>query len=186
MADRIVFVASSQPDAPPVNMMVLGTVNGVATLVVPASRIGDLAVNTFHIANNAVTVPLGASLSSDWVIPSSSGEYTLLNAGYIDTGGAPLFVLFNCACQTVGDSMFSSDFTIRVKVNGTVVAQAIATAAPSVYLQIPVSVSRYVPSPGGGPLNVVVTVQGSGNGGSFTAFANQRGGTSMLVIGTKK
>ncbi|MFG6462251.1 hypothetical protein ACG04Q_11785 [Roseateles sp. DXS20W] len=59
-AGRILFVPDSNPNAAPSQMMVLGTVNGVSTLVVPAAVIGDAT-----IAAGKLSVPYLSAISGN-------------------------------------------------------------------------------------------------------------------------
>lgn len=178
-ADRIYLVPSSDVNASPASMMVLGTVNGVTTLVVPASRIGDLSVSTLKIADRAVTVPLGAGLSADWSSTDTYTEQTVLYAGTVDTGGAPLLLFAVLQYTTTGPSLGGS-VELRLKVNGTTVATMTPFMAPSVAINGSSVSAPMVSSPGTGPISVSLVAYCTG--GSFTAHP----GTSILALGVKK
>ncbi len=55
VADQLVFVPADNINAAPQQLMTVGTVDGVTTLVVPAARIGDLTVGTAKVMANAFT-----------------------------------------------------------------------------------------------------------------------------------
>jgi hypothetical protein len=178
-ADRIYLVPSSDVNASPAEMMVLGTVNGVTTLVVPASRIGDLSVGTLKIADHAVTVPLGAGLTADWSSTATYAEQTLLYAGTVDTGGAPLLLIAVLQYSTTGPS-FGGSVEVRLKVNGSTVATMTPFMAPSIPIDSFCVCAPLISSPGSGAIPISLVAYSTG--GSFTAHA----GTSVLALGVKK
>ena len=110
-ADELVFVPSSDPNAAPSSFMTFGYVGGVATLIVPAARIGDLTVGTQAITNNAtakmvgVTVHYSTTAIVDLVIdaadiPSGGSTVPVLIIGSTDTAGANPYLdisVFNTA-----------------------------------------------------------------------------------------
>lgn len=177
-ADSLVFVPTSDPNASPVGFLEVGLVNGVNTLRVPAARIGDLQVTTLKIADRAVTIPLGAGLSSNWS-PSGTGEQTVLTAGSLDTGGEPLLIFFVLQYETIGPS-FGGYATARIKVNGSTVATMNLTMAPSISFEAFTVAAPFIAAPGSGSLRITVTLQATG--GSLTAKA----GSSIMVLGAKK
>lgn len=81
-----------------------------------STYIADLAVNTLQIADNAVTVPEGASISGA-IIPPNNVERTLISDA-INSQGQPVFI---SATWMVNYSSAMAS-TIRIKRGGTTIA----------------------------------------------------------------
>jgi hypothetical protein len=74
VANQLVFVPADNLNATPQQLMTVGTVDGVTTLVVPAARIGDLTVGTAKIAAGATTDVDGLRVDSDvYTFPADFG-----------------------------------------------------------------------------------------------------------------
>ena len=74
-ADRLVFVPSSDPNAPLSNLLTVGTVNGVTTLIVPAAIIGDATIGTLKVAANSMTdVQSVVVPTDDFTYPANSAS----------------------------------------------------------------------------------------------------------------
>lgn len=79
-ADRLLFVPSGDLNAAPANLFVVGVVDGVVTLVVPAARIGDATVTP-----GKMSVPNLAAINAD-LGAVTAGTITLNSSGYIRGG----------------------------------------------------------------------------------------------------
>ena len=79
-ADSLVFVPTSDPNAVPVGFLEVGLVNGVATLRIPAARIGDATITT-----GKMSVPNLAAINAD-LGTVTAGTITLNSSGYIRGG----------------------------------------------------------------------------------------------------
>lgn len=73
-ASRLMFVPDGDLNATPSNMLVVGVVNGVTTLIVPAARIGDATIGTLTVVANAFTDVVSTNVAAeDYDYPSSTG-----------------------------------------------------------------------------------------------------------------
>lgn len=186
-ADRLVFVPSSDPNAPLKNLMEVGLVDGVTTLRIPAAIIGDLtvgtakivdlAVNTGKLANNAATITASSVLSSSTSV--TQGGYSDILTLVTDTGGAPMLLLAEIAYFADVDTNL---LQLQVTINGSVVNVR--------DVNIPFNGTNqtglfavYVAAPGGGTLTV--RIRGQSDNSPITILATG-GRTFAYTLGTKK
>lgn len=98
-ADRLLFVPSSDVNASPVNVLSVGTVGGVTTLVVPAARIGDLTVGPgkLNVATlSAIAADVGTltaglirNAADTFRVDVTNGRTVVKNGSYMKVTGAP-------------------------------------------------------------------------------------------------
>ena len=85
-ADRLTFVPSSNPDATPSQLMQVGTVNGVTTLIVQAARIGDATITPGKMSVTnlaAISADLGSvRISSSGGIIAGMSSYGVGSPGF--------------------------------------------------------------------------------------------------------
>lgn len=84
-ADRLVFVPSSNPNAAPVGLLQVGTVNGVTTLVVPQALIGDAVILGRMLAGSITADKLALTTGS--VSAASASNVPLSAVGAAGSGG---------------------------------------------------------------------------------------------------
>ena len=155
----------------------------IANAAIGAAQIADLSVGTIKIANNAVTVPLGASLVSNWSPPGTS-EATAFTIGSMDTGGAPLFVIVSVAYSSTGASFGNSDHLLRLRINGALIWMQPIVTAPGFTAEGNITRSAYIANPGGGYLSITLTAEVPNR--SLTLLSSRQGGTSALAVGCKR
>lgn len=98
-ASKILFVPNSDLNATPANLMSLGLVDGVATLVVPAARIGDATLGAGKlsipqlsaITANVGTVTAGLIRNStdSYRLDVTNGRAVVKTGGFMKVTGAP-------------------------------------------------------------------------------------------------
>ena len=95
-------------------------------------KIKDLAVDTFKIGKDAVTVPASAYSPTAHNVPFGA-EVTYLTLAF-NTTGAPKLITFSC--NTAGASGISQDYFIRGKIyrNGALIAQGSSLANSTLVL----------------------------------------------------
>lgn len=87
-ADRLVFVPSGTPDATPKQMLVVGTVGGVATLVVNAAMIGDATIGSAQVGSlTADKIQLNAGTFNVLRAPAGGAAFNQLSAA-LGAGGS--------------------------------------------------------------------------------------------------
>jgi hypothetical protein len=175
-ADKLVFVPSSNPNAALTNLMVVGTINGVTTLTIPGSIIGDLTVGTLSIANNAVTIPVAVDMTS--AVSINTYDTTIMSVP-LDPGGAPMLVLFDNANYL---QFMGSYCTYKIKVNGTTVKTVAAPPTISNGSTQRMSFQAYVPGGYSGTTTITVTASSPSGFSYATALADG----FLVVIGLKK
>lgn len=117
-ADKFLFIPNaSNINASPVNVLAVGSVDGVTTLMVPAARIGDLTVGTLKIQNEAISSNYLSSISEVLVYsPDYVGEVTTGGAQSLTiTSGlqSPLFTFAQGAVESF------SNLNVRLVLNTT-------------------------------------------------------------------
>jgi hypothetical protein len=103
----------------------LGTVQGVSGLILKKIRIGDLQVQTIHLKNESVTVPLFTQLASDYTQSGavSPSEFTFIEQNIVTKGVAGSNIFIECLSQITGlitaisPSNSFSNLNVRVLVN---------------------------------------------------------------------
>lgn len=98
-ASKLLFVPDGDLNADPVNMMVVGLVNGVATLIVPAARIGDTTItpskmlvpNLGAISADVGTLTAGLirNASDSYRIDVTNGRTVVTTGAFMKVTGAP-------------------------------------------------------------------------------------------------
>lgn len=98
-ASKLLFVPNSDLNAAPTNLMSLGLVDGVATLVVPAARIGDASIGArtlsvpqlSAISANVGTVTAGLirNASDSYRLDVTAGRSVVKTGGFMKVTGAP-------------------------------------------------------------------------------------------------
>lgn len=156
----------------------------IANAAIGNAQIANLAVGTLNIQGNAVTVPIGASLASNWS-PGTALETTALTIGTLDTGGAPLFVIVSVAGRALGASFGNTNPVFRLRINGALIWQQSIVSVPSFETSAGMTRCAYIANPGSGSLSITLTVE-TGSGCTLTLFSSQEGGTSALALGCKR
>ncbi|HEY9105212.1 MAG TPA: hypothetical protein VIN58_00945 [Roseateles sp.] len=179
-ADRILLTPNGDPNATPAQMMVLGQVNGVTTLVVPASRIGDLSVDTLQIADQAVSIPVTASGSAPISPPGSSAPVLTVT---VPATGAPVQLIGSCAINTPTVSVRGTVVLVLVRDAGTGSPATLVSAFPQSIPPSSVTSSweaaltisfRDVPPSGTRTYSLYVFVDSSAGGSISGAVINYR------------
>lgn len=149
---------------------------------ITSAKIGDAEVGTLKIAGNAVTVPAGAKLASDYTVPyREPAEHELLAVG-IASEGFPIYITTN-----IGLSVPSGNGRawVGIKVNGNLVRKIniygsyIGDGGYSPY-QGQVSIDHYVPTSSGYSTIVVAAYNGSYEDMAVLAES------MLFAIGTKR
>lgn len=147
----------------------------VWSLAATQAIIADLSVDTFKIANQAVTVSSGAELTADVALSSTA---TTILSTTLNTGGAPLKIeaLLWFVKTLVGPPSPNSR-TVWVEINGTAVKTLDATRLELA----PLTINTLIGSPGSGVLTVRVRATDIHDGyvlGDGTGY--------LYCLGTKK
>ena len=145
-ADRLVFVPSGNPEAPPKGMLVVGTVNGVATLIVNSALFGDATIGAANIGSlngnviNAGTVKT-QSLEVNSVTNTVGVGKTLLdqvsnlgNESIITTGKLTLY----------GGPRPVAGANSKIQLGGMVGIDSVANGAGANQIQHIITVSLYI------------------------------------------
>jgi len=139
-------------------------------------------INTINIAGNAVTVPAGAKLASDYTVPfGAPAEYELLAVG-IASEGYPIYISANIGLFA---DAFNGRPWVGIRVNGVLVRK-INIFGPRVgSAEYPmsegrVSIDHYAPTSSGYSTIVVVVYNGSTTG--MTVWAE----STLFAICTKR
>lgn len=156
--------------------------NGSATFGGSLSASAINAVNTINIAGNAVTVPAGAKLASDYAVPyGAPAEYELLAVG-IASDGYPIYISASIGLLTDAGN---GRAWVGIKVNGNLVRKVnlygsyMGNGEYGMYAgQVPID--HYVPTSSGYSTIVVVVYSGSWAG--MTVWAE----STLFAIGTKR
>ncbi len=98
-ASKLLFVPNSDLNADPANLMVLGLVDGVATLIVPAARIGDASIaagklsvpQLSAISANVGTLTAGLirNASDSYRLDVTAGRSVVKTGAFMKVTGAP-------------------------------------------------------------------------------------------------
>lgn len=146
------------------------------------------AVNTININGNAVTIPVGAALSSD-VVVTGTGDTAVLSTT-LDTGGQPLLIFSDISASNASTG-FLGNMIVEVKLNGTVVRQfnVEGTGVTNGKYR---SMATYIASPGTGTLTVSMTARMATTGTTGTvcwsgsSYLFVEGGTYLAAMGCKR
>lgn len=184
-ADRLVFVSSSDPDAPLKNLMEVGLVDGVTTLRIPAAIIGDLTVGRAKILDSAVnTVKIedGANRAMGGVelITEVSFNATPVDlfSTTVDSAGAPTWVQAVWSMVNLVGLFRTVKFELLV--SGTVVLTSYVSLGASAVREG--KITKFVGTPGSGDVTYTLRVSTlSGSGPQITTD-----GTAMFVIGSRR
>ena len=140
------------------------------------------AVNTINIAGNAVTVPAGAKLASDYTIPyMATAEYEVLAVG-IASEGHPVYITANIGLSVPSGN---GQAWVGIKVNGNLVRKINiygSYTGDGEYdpYEGQVSIDHYVPTSSGYSTIVVAAYNGAYS--TMTVLAE----SILFAIGTKR
>lgn len=157
-----------------------------------STYIADLAVNTLQIANNAVTIPVGAALTSDVYTTSLSPVGAL--SVYLESRGAPIFISFEAAllAMDVSENWQNQKGYLVLLVNGAEVRRIDTNATFGRLSFKNVSAQHYVQSTGfGTTIQLAICSSRSQTETSvhtqwYQLYGGIYGGTSLFAIGTKR
>lgn len=157
-----------------------------------STYIEDLAVDTLQLAGNAVTLPVGALLTSDFYTFSTTPVVAL--STYIESRGAPIFVSFEAALVAIdGNENWQNQKGYLVLLVNGVEARRIDTAAQFGRFTFKyISAQHYIQSPGfGTTIQLAVCSSRSTTNTSihtqwYQLYGGEFGGTSLFAIGTKR
>lgn len=139
------------------------------------------AVSTINIAGNAVTVPAGAKLASDYKVPPymAPAEYELLAVG-IASEGYPIYITANIVLIMTNPSYGLS--WVGIKINGNLVRKININGSNggSGEYEGQVSIDHYAPTSSG--YSTIVVVVYNGLNGGVTVWAE----STLFAIGTKR
>jgi len=151
------------------------------------SNASTLSGPAMHIAPNAATSPVAASLGADVTNPNNTSENTLVSVGSIDSVGQPIQINATLDCASVAPAS-TITFTLRIKVGSSVAWSTTWIALGGFSANQVLTVDTQY-TPGAGAQAVAVTCQASGT--STTTFklrAPSAGfpGTTVCAIGLKR
>lgn len=150
----------------------------IANAAITSALIGDAEIGTLKIANQAVTVPAGTELASQFSLVWLGGSVESGNimSVSVDSGGQPVWITFTIQVNWATEGGYEY---LRLYNNTTLVKQwDYYIAGPN---PLYVTVSKYLASPGTGSRTYAVRASKSVWSGS-----NASAGATMFAIGTKR